>query len=303
MNPRAETAARTLVVVVLYRTSFAVSPTLQGLAQAAIEDPALLQAFEVLVWDNSTHPLAEHTLLPFVFTYHHAERNDGVAGAYNGALEIARERNREWLLLLDHDTSVTAEFLRGMAGYAEQGSDPRIAAVAPFLYAGDYQVSPRLWHFGGHRPLPRPEQPYAESRPMFAANSGTLLRVAALAAIGGYSSRFWLDYSDIYVFQRLHAAGYSVRIAPDLRLQHEIAMLDYDTRMTPERFATYLAAEGDFLDLYRGPAERAVHLLRLAARVLRQRRHASPVFSKMSLAALWWRLRTSRAQRLAPPQG
>lgn len=134
---------------------------------------------------------------------------------------------------------------------------------------------------------------------MFAANSGALLRVAALQAIGGYSTRFWLDYSDIYVFHRLHEQGFGVRIAADLTLQHEIAMLDYDARMTPARYATYLAAEGDFLDLYRGAVERAMHLLRLAVRVRRQRRYASPVFSQMSRDALWQRLRTTRRQRLA----
>jgi GT2 family glycosyltransferase len=291
-----------LAVVVLHRTSFAASRTLQGLAQAAVDDPAPFARCQVLVWDNSPEEQPQRSL-PFDFTYHHANRNDGVAGAYNGAMRLARERGCEWLLLLDHDTSVTAEFLRGMAGYAERDTDPHIAAVVPFLYAGDRTVSPRLWRFGRHQSLPRPAQPYTEGRPMFAANSGTMLRVAALSAIGGYSSRFWLDYSDIYVFHRLHAAGYRVWIAAELRLQHEIAMLDYDNRMTPARYEIYLAAEGDFLDLYRGPAERALYLLRLAARVLRQRRYASPAFSKMSLAALWQRLRMRRAQRLARPLG
>jgi hypothetical protein len=75
-------------------------------------------------------------------------------------------------------------------------------------------------------------------------------------------------------------------------------MQNYDQRMTAARYAIYLAAEGDFLDLYRGPAERAMHLLRLAARVLRQRRYASPVFSQMSRQALIQRLTTRRIQRL-----
>lgn len=286
----------------------------------------MLERMQVLVWDNSPQDnilednvpesLAEPSL-PFAFTYHHAERNVGVAGAYNSAMQMARERSCTWLLLLDHDTSVTVEFLRGMARYADEDADEEgvqdaaesspqagtvgqgIAAVLPFLYAGERVLSPRLWRFGRHEPLPRPAQTYIEDRAIFAANSGTLLRVASLAAIGGYSLRFWLDYSDIYVFHRLHAAGYRVRIAADLALQHEIAMQNYDRRMTPQRYAIYLAAEGDFLDLYRGPLERALHLLRLAARAVRQRRYASPAFSQMSRAALWQRLRTPRGRRLA----
>ena len=125
------------------------------------------------------------------------------------------------------------------------------------------------------------------------------MRLRALETIGGYSARFWMDYSDIDVFHRLHEHGFCVRIAGDLSLQHEMAMLDYDRRMTPARFATFLSAESDFMDLYRGSAERGMHLLRLAARVLHQRSYADPAFARLSRKALWERLTTRRATRLA----
>lgn len=284
-----------LAVVVLYRTAFEASKTLAGLTQAMEEDPTLRTSFDVLVWDNSPEPL--HSAA-FPFRYHHAAQNEGVAGAYNGAARLAREQDAAWLLLLDHDTSLTGDFLRGMRQHAERaGGDEGIAAIVPFLYAGDFVLSPRLWRFARHMALPRPAAPYTERRLIFAANSGTLIRVSALEAIGGYSPRFWLDYSDIYVFQRFYEQGFGVRIAGDLALEHEVAMLDYDARMSPSRYATYLAAESDFLDLHRGWAERLMHLLRLAARVVRQRRFADATFSRMTRRELWWRLRTRRRAR------
>lgn len=291
-----------LMVVVLYRTTFEASKTLAGLTQAVEEDPTLLRSFDLLVWDNSPEPLQSPTL-PFPFRYHHAARNEGVAGAYNGAARMAREQAAAWLLLLDHDTSVTGDFLGGMQRHAEEAEgDERIAAIAPFLYAGEragrFVVSPRLWRFGRHVALPRPTAAYTERRLIFAANSGTLVRVSALEAIGGYSSLFWLDYSDIYVFQRFYELGFGVRIAGDLALEHEVAMLDYDARMNPARYATYLAAESDFLDLYRGAAERLLHLLRLTARTFRQRRFADATFSRMTRQELWRRLRMRRSERL-----
>ena len=291
-----------LMVVVLYRTTFEASKTLAGLTQAIQEDPTLLRGFDLLVWDNSPAPI-ESALLPFPFRYHHARQNEGVAGAYNGAARMAREQSAAWLLLLDHDTSVTGDFLRSLRHHAEEaGGDEGIAAIAPFLYggerAGKFVVSPRLWRFARHVALPRPAAAYTERRLLFAANSGTLVRVSALEAIGGYSSRFWLDYSDIYVFQRFHERGFGVRIAGDLALEHEVAMLDYDSRMSPARYATYLAAESAFLDLYRGPLERLLHLLRLTARVVRQRRFADGTFSRMTVHELWRRLRTGRSARL-----
>jgi hypothetical protein len=77
-----------------------------------------------------------------------------------------------------------------------------------------------------------------------------------------------------------------------------MAMLDYDRGMTPGRFATFLAAESDFMDLYRGPVERGMHLLRLAARVIHQRSYADPAFARLSWRALRERLTTRRAARL-----
>jgi GT2 family glycosyltransferase len=289
---------RALAVVVLYRTSFAQSKTLSGLSQAFTEDPSLAQQMDVLVWDNSPEAQRERSL-PFVFSYQQSAANEGVSGAYNAATRIAVQRGCEWLLLLDDDTSVTSEFLRGMLKHAAEIADEeRVAAVVPFLYAGTFCMSPRVWRFARHVPLPPLTGACTETRSVFAANSGTLMRVHPLQSIGGYSSRFWLDYSDIEVFHRLHQHGFSVRIAGDLRLEHEMAMLDYDRRMTPARFATFLAAESDFMDLYRGPLERAMHLLRLAARVMRQRSYADPAFSKLSREALWERLTTRRATRL-----
>jgi GT2 family glycosyltransferase len=284
--------------VVLYRTAFEASKTLAGLTQAVAEDPTLLNSFDVLVWDNSPEPLP-NSALPFPFRYHHAAQNEGVGGAYNGAARLAREQGAPWLLLLDHDTSVTGDFLRGMRQHAERaGGDEGIAAIVPFLYAGDFVLSPRLWSFARHVALPRPAAAYTEQRLIFAANSGTLMRVSALQAIGGYSPRFWLDYSDIYAFQRFYERGFGVRIAGDLALDHEVAMLDYDARMSPPRYATYLAAESDFLDLHRGWAERLMHLFRLAARAVRQRRFADATFSRMTRQELWRRLCTPRRARL-----
>ncbi|HEX6493986.1 MAG TPA: glycosyltransferase [Acidobacteriaceae bacterium] len=287
-----------LIVVVLYRTAFDASKTLTGLMQAMQQDPTLLRTFDLLVWDNSPQPPPNATL-PIAFRYHHAAQNEGVAGAYNTAARLAAEQGAPWLLLLDHDTSVAGDFLRGMRRHAEEvGRDEGIAAIAPFLYAGTFVVSPRLWRFARHVALPRPAGAYTEQRLLFAANSGTLMRVSALEAIGGYSPRFWLDYSDIYVFHRFHEHGFGVRIASDLAVEHEVAMLDYDARMSPGRYATYLAAESDFLDLHRGWAERLVHLLRLGARAVRQRRFADAIFSRMTRQELCRRLRIRRRARL-----
>lgn len=295
--------AHVLAVVVLYRMEPARAKTLLGLAQALAENSILAKQIQILIWDNSPTAIDERTL-PLLCTYRHASKNEGVSGAYNAAAAIAAERGCTWMLLLDQDTSVTGEFLCGMLSHAAI-ADPsgEVAAIVPFLFAGSFCLSPRLWRFGRHTALPHSAASYTERREIFAANSGTLIRVQAIETIGGYSRRFWLDYSDIDIFHRLHSRGFAVRIASDLALEHEVALLDYDTRMTPARYATYLAAESDFLDLYRGWVERLLHLGRLAVRSVRQLRLKDSAFSRMTRHELWRRLYFRRQARLRVREG
>ncbi|MGI8770599.1 MAG: glycosyltransferase [Acidobacteriaceae bacterium] len=283
-----------LIVVVLYRTDFAGSETLAGLVTAFRANPALLDRMELLVWDNSPEALTDPEL-PFAFTYQHAERNDGVAGAYNAAARLAEQSGHTWMLLLDQDTGVTEEFLRSMDSYGrELAANQNIAAVVPFLYAGSFQLSPRRLAVLNHPPIASGKS-YIERRRMFAANSGTLMRVSALRQVGGYSLDFWLDHSDIYVFHQFHRHGLGIFVAADLRLQHQVAMLDYDRRMTPERYGNFLAAEAAFDAIHNGYMQRTVQTLRLPIRALRQRRYPNKVYSRMTWRAFWQRvIRRSR---------
>jgi GT2 family glycosyltransferase len=294
-----ESRPHILVVVVLYRTAFADSETLARLVTSFTANPALLDCMELLVWDNSPEPLLDPKL-PFAFTYRHAEQNLGVAGAYNEAAKLAQESGRTWMLLLDQDTSVTERFLRGMDSYGrELATNDDIAAVVPILYADSFQLSPRRLTFL-NQPRIASGKSYLERRRMFAANSGTLMRVAALLKVGGYSIDFWLDHSDIYVFNQFHRSGLAVFVAADLRLQHEIAMLDYDRRMTPERYGNFLAAEAAFDALYNGWLQRTVQTLRLPFRALRQLRYQNKAYSRMT-----WRVFRQRLVRRASrwPEG
>ncbi len=286
-----------LAVVVLYNKPPELSATLRALRGIFESRPELLDPFVVLLWDNSPVALPMPDL-PVAFLCRHAERNEGVSGAYNAAAGMARERGLPWLLLLDQDTEVTNTFLLAMAAHAEKcAEEENVAAVVPYLFAGALQLSPHYVRFGRQSPVPVAHHG-REKREIYAANSGTLMRVAALEEIGGYSSDFWLDYSDLYVFHQFYLRGRFVYLAGDAQLQHEIAMLDYDARMTPERYHNFLAAEGAFHDCYKGRLENAIHLLRLLVRSLRQRRLKDPAFSRLTFAALLQRLRSGRKSRI-----
>jgi hypothetical protein len=125
------------------------------------------------------------------------------------------------------------------------------------------------------------------------------MRVQTLREIGGYSDEFWLDLSDIYVFQAMYRKGRYLYIAGDLTLQHSITTMDYDNDMAPERYRNFLAAESAYIDLYSSAPERAAHLIRLMARTLRQRRrHRNKIFSKITFEYFCRRLFDSRGKRI-----
>ena len=293
-------AEKVLMVVVLYRAATGGGHpewrTLRCLEAAMTSDPKLLDDYHLLLWDNS--PERGEIELQIPFEYHQAEGNDGVSGAYNGALAIGKRSGYEWMLLLDDDTEVTPGYLAGMIECRSECNDnAEIAAIAPLLLDKEFQLSPQ--QVFTHRTVPVAQSPARIlEENCFAANSGVMMRVAALAAIGGYSLDFWLDYSDIYVFHRLKAAGKRLYFAADLRLQHSMTMLDYDGRMTVDRYGNFLCAEQAFFDLYKSASQNAVQVLRLFARIFRQRVYHNKAFSRLTAVFLLRRLSTSKKTRL-----
>lgn len=286
-----------LAVMVRYKLPLSASDTMVGMEGALAGDPLLRSDYHFLVWDNSPDELL--TGRPRCFEYVHSERNLGVSGAFNHAMEYAAGRGHEWMLLLDQDTKITADFLRTMLRWSrELEGRPDIALIAPTVRVGKMVVSPRRQLFNRHRA-------YSETSPVvaggeaFAINSGCLIRVAWLKEIGGFSNDFWLDYSDMYVCHQIYMRGGKLWRATDARLEHDMSVMDYDRLMSPWRYTNFSRAESAFNDLYKGRLENAVQNLRLLVRAIKQRRkYRNPEFSRIAFAQLMYRLRVSRRRRI-----
>jgi GT2 family glycosyltransferase len=288
-----------LAVVVRYKTPLSGSDTIHGLANTFACHPELHEQVGVLVWDNSPMP-EENPRLPFAFTYRHSAENLGVSGAYNRAMEHAETLGCPWMLLLDQDTTLETNFLSAMLEYSlDQGKNEDIAAIVPFLFDGERPISPIAMGYAGNKPISPPFfGPY--SKAIFAANSGTLMRVASLRAIGGYNESFWLDLSDVVVFHRLWTSGRRTFVAGDLHVQHKVTNNDYDGSMSPQRYRNFISAEGAFWDLYRTTMKNMIQTTRLFARAIRQfRRFRNKNYSKITFTFALGRLFFSRERRLA----
>jgi GT2 family glycosyltransferase len=289
---------RVLIVVVLYKMQSAESQTMQGLLDSFAGSPELRDSFRVLIWDNSPTPLQNPQPLSS-FLYKHSPENVGVSGAYNRAMKIAEDIGCQWLLLLDQDTDIPTDFLpRALKLACRFSHQPAIAAVVPFLMEGDRVLSPLKVVFKRFKPL---HQPFEGIYPgqVTAANSGALIRISALQEIGGFREDFWLDFSDVVVFHLLHQHGKQVYIAGDLLLKHKITVIDFENSVSPQRYASMIAAEGAYWDTYGTAAERAFHALRILDRALRhKRRFHNSAFAKIVLAEFFRRLFLTRKQRL-----
>ena len=287
-----------LAVMVRYNTPLQQSDTVRGVCEALSGDAALAKAYQFLIWDNSAEPI-EYPSLPIRFEYRHSRHNMGISGACNEAIYLAHARRHQWMLLLDQDTRVTAAFLKSMLGWSERlASRSEIAVVAPTVRSGGLVVSPRQYLFNRHIAYLDPAPGIAEGE-AFAINSGSLTRVSALRAVGGFSNDFWLDYSDIYICHQYFLHGYKLWRATDTELEHEMTVRDYDRLMTPARYINYSYAESAFNDMYKGPWENGVQNLRLLARAVRQRRrYKDPAYSRITLAQFFYRMRNSRERRI-----
>lgn len=285
-----------LIVVVRYKTPLEQSETLLSLAEAFACQPELRDSYSVLLWDNSPAKL-ENPQLSFPFEYGFSPINLGVSGAYNNASVYAEEMGCPWLLLLDQDTSITANYLERMLVHAKEvEGNERIATIVPFVRSHDTLVSPR--RFGRvirNHQIARSVSGVYEGD-AYAVNSGTMMRVTALRGVGGYSEAFWLDLSDAYIFQALYREGKRMYIAGDLELSHSVASMDFDRHMTAERYISFLAAENLYLALYRSELVNVAQTVWLMARAGRQyRRYKNKAFARTTLSFIWQRLFWSRS--------
>jgi len=189
-----------VAVVVLYKRLPEQSQTIDSLGKVFAGNPELLDSIRVILFDNSPQAL-DQVNLSFPCDYHHAARNVGTSGAYNYAMELAEAEQFSWLLLLDQDTTVSAEFLPRMLEYGHQLRDQTdIGSVVPLIYSHGSLISPRKHGRFNQISLIPPTFSGIYRQKAFAVNSATLMRVSALREIGGYSDDFWLDLSDVYVF-------------------------------------------------------------------------------------------------------
>ncbi len=289
---------RLLAVIVLYKVVSSNSISFLTLEIARRNCLPENLDLKVLLYDNTPDAADPGELPPWV-QYELAQRNSGLAGAYNRALEITVAEGYDWLLTLDQDSHLPPDFLTRMTEIGKSfAHDASVAAIVPQLSDRGRLLSPVRIRFAQVVQLPRGFVGFSRSA-THAYNSGSMLRVSALVELGGFNELFWLDYLDAWLYTHLSFLGKRVYVAGDLQIEHELSLLDYDNRLSLARFQNHLQAESAFYDLYRGRLEGMVLTLRLTGRLARNmKRGDDPALNRALRTCLKDRILRTKAHRL-----
>jgi GT2 family glycosyltransferase len=284
-----------LAVVVLYRMRAEQSPAFVSLRRALAQrgqrrgadaDADADADVDVMLCDNT--PWEQAAPEGFEGVYLRDTANPGLAACFNAALGKAAVDGCSWLMLLDQDTEVTDAYVEEVCCAAAAAS-AEVVALVPKLVERGVICSPAALPVLGVSRAVGIEAVGVSERRLFPFNSGAVLRVSALRAMGGFPAEFPLDYLDHAMFAELQARGGRVQVLRSA-LEHELSSnTERAGAAAARRQASVLAAERRFYARYGTPAQRWLRRLRLlkaaAGRLLRGK-EAGQTW-RMLKSALW----------------
>lgn len=143
------------------------------------------------------------------------ERNEGVARAFNQAVEWARGSGFQWILTLDHDSEATPgmvdELVRGYEALGRAGlRNVGIMAASPF----DQNIQQYLYF----PPRENGGLPLQDSEVI---SSGSLIPLQIFDKIGPFNEDLFIYYVDTDFCKRLVRAGFAAYICPEAVFLHE----------------------------------------------------------------------------------
>ena len=209
-----------LPVVVLYKQNLEQSLTLQSM-QVSL-DAAGIERMQVFVYDNSPEASAGTigAFGSFDIIYHHDPLNGGLSKAYNVGAAKARVLNKEWLLLLDQDTTFPSNTFPQYAQAAEK--HPEIGLIAPILKLSNNKIfSPCLAKHKRGYPVGQLSPGLHNLYKLSPVNSGLLVKLSLFERAGGYNEKVKVDFCDFQFLEKVR------RIDPRFYLMPMSALQDF----------------------------------------------------------------------------
>ena len=193
-------------------------------------------SFALFITDNSTDQgdmdwLAErftNEMQEGLIHWNHLGENLGYGGGMNRAAAEAQKWEAELFLVINNDTRMAPDFLRGMV----QGSFNLLeredfGLSVPLILEGE---GPGVYYAGGHLDLKRCMGvhhllPLSGDEPQevdFATGCCWLIRAKRYAELEGFIEDYFLYFEDFDFCYRLDQAGYRQYFLPQVTLHHDV---------------------------------------------------------------------------------
>lgn len=275
--------SRVYAVVVLYNCKVSESETLITLNQAL---DAFDEKLPVLVYDNTKELEINENNFSFsklVVEYYHNPSNPGISSAYNLAITKGNQNNKSWLLLLDQDSSLNQDYFEELIlSIDNNSSNEDVVCYIPkvFLKTG-VQISPSKLRLGGFSRTVTQVGLHKDS--ITAINSGTLINIDFIEAIGGFSSQFPLDMLDHWYFREIFNHKKMIYVL-NTKNVHELSVKTFENSVSINRYKIILEAEKEF---YRSNfLNYFIYKYRLCCRLFKQLFYSDKTYLKMSFKSL-----------------
>jgi len=186
-----------LVIIVIYKTSLEACESFQSVMAMRPQSSNL----NIFVYDNSPTPQHVKKYEGLNITYLHDDKNSGVSTAYNSGAEHAKDNGKNWLLLLDQDTSLPNSVLNEYDKSIDKNQD--IKLFAPILKLRDGKIfSPSRYRFKRGFFIDSINPGIHSLFKLAPVNSGMMINTKAFFEVGGYNEKVKLDFADFQFVER-----------------------------------------------------------------------------------------------------
>ena len=162
--------------------------------------------------------------------------NSGLGTAFNVGIRAAHDRGAKWLYILDQDSVPVAGCLEKLFQTAQDllKHAPSVSAISPTVRCRAY---PEIIHYplkwNGKQLLPEIQVSRSSVSEAVQVDSpissGTLYRVDALTAIGGFNESYFIDFVDHECHLRLRKAGFTLWWEKSAEIFHQLGAIQQMT--------------------------------------------------------------------------
>ncbi len=202
-------------------------------------------SLEIVVVDNASKIHFElpkkHESLPIKIM--RVEKNIGFSGGHNMSLRYALEHDIDYVVLLNNDTVVEKNFLKGLLKAAEENDAGLVSPKIYFSNGSEFhkdrykkeELGKVIWYAGGtmdwnniigkHRGVDEVDRGQYQNIESicFATGCCMLIKKDVVEKVGILDERYFLYYEDADYSERVKNAGFSIYYTPESIIWHENA--------------------------------------------------------------------------------